>query len=102
MVEKTNLEGKKHCIHKKLFFGMVDGRCVKCGGWLTSLGQNPKPMKTTIYEDILEIIKTNSPYWESEDKDDYMYILKKYNVQMIAHKINGYMNSFLSKKYEEK
>ena len=34
---KMDLKGNKHCIHKT-FFGMVGGRCIKCGGYLTSIG----------------------------------------------------------------
>lgn len=39
--KKVDLKGNKHCIHTT-FYGMVGGRCIKCGGYLTSLGMNKK------------------------------------------------------------
>lgn len=35
---KIDFKGERRCIHKKTFYGMVDGRCVKCGGYITSIG----------------------------------------------------------------
>jgi len=36
------LNGMKPCKHKKTFYGMLGGRCIKCGGYLNSVGWNKR------------------------------------------------------------
>lgn len=92
----TNLEGKKHCIHKKTFYGMVDGRCVECGGWLSSLGKHPSiSNQHKSYSDVLNILKTSLPYYERDDKDCFIYIAKEYDLKMSAHKLDLYISYLL-------
>lgn len=42
---KKDFNGMKPCTHKKKFYGMVSGRCIKCGGYISSLGKNPLSKK---------------------------------------------------------
>jgi hypothetical protein len=59
MKKIIDLKGNKPCIHKKIFFGMIGGRCIKCGGYLTSLGMNKKVINKvkTKKEEVLKVGK---------------------------------------------
>jgi hypothetical protein len=58
-IKGIDLKGNKPCIHKKIFFGMIGGRCIKCGGYLTSLGMNKKAINKVKpkKEEVLKIGK---------------------------------------------
>ena len=37
--------------------------------------------------DVVLFLKKNIPYWESDDKDRYLYILDIDDLEILAHKI---------------
>ena len=42
--------------------------------------------------DIVLFLKINMPYWESDDKDRYLYILDIDDLEILAHKIRVKFN----------
>lgn len=91
-MKNKNLEGKKRCICGKTFFGMENGRCVKCGGWLSVYGKNPLSDGVKRYDQILTAIKSTLPTYEKLDKSDDLYIAKEHHIKELAHVIYEILN----------
>lgn len=57
--------------------------------------------KCDLYSEMKSLIAENIPFFESEDKDEYLYILKDDDVAKLAHIITNKIQ-YLLKNHKEK
>ena len=61
------------------------------------------PDTTNDWENVkkdIEFLKHILPYWEADDKDDYMYVVHHYDLERVAKKMREYFKSSLREMVE--
>ena len=65
-------------------------KCWKCGmigGGFNDIPQQNKSKEVLKKEGMIDFLKNILPYWESDDLDDYMYIVHHYDLERVATKL---------------